>query len=288
MPAAVLLLSIILLLGACDRPEQDVAFACPENALQGVFEIDQFRVLEECRWFRGVVDGFDSGPDATTEVLVEPAESSLSFLSEANYNEFEGLLPVVILPDQDLPLPEAGERIAVFGTWVQHADDEWNAIKPVWGIEYPDRGTKVYAAPAIEAEESACICWRKSDDDGFEMVLVRSESGEWTFPKGHTEVGETTAQTAEREALEEAGVSGSVQPSSFTSFLDPEGSVQREVLVAVHLLEVTDQAEPLEPGRDPTWFDADEAAEVLGEGRNQVYVERLIEVIEKASERLNL
>lgn len=288
MPAAVLLLSIILVLGACDRPEQDVAFACPDNALQGVFDIDQFRVLEECRWFRGVVDGFDSGPDDTTEVLVEPAEGSLSFLSEANYNEFEGLLPVVILPDQDLPLPEAGERIAVFGTWVQHVENEWNAIKPVWGIEYPDRGTKAYAVPATEAESAACICWRKSEDDGFELVLVRSESGEWSFPKGHTEVGETTAETAQREAVEEAGVSGNVQSSSFTSFLDPEGSVQREVLVAVHLLQVTDETEPLEPGRDPTWFDAQEAVEALGEGRSEVYVDRLKAVIEKALDRLNL
>lgn len=288
MRAAVLLLSTILLLGACDRPEERVAFACPDNALQGVFDLDEFRVLEECRWFRGVVEDLDSGSDDTTEILVEPAQDSLSFLSEANYNEFEGLLPVVILPDQGLPLPEAGERIAVFGTWVQHADDEWNAIKPVWGIEYLDSGTKSYAVPATEAEAAACICWRQSGDDGFEMVLVRSESGEWSFPKGHTEVGETTAETAQREASEEAGVLGSVESSPFTSFLDPEGSVQREVLVAVHLLHVTDRTEPLEPGRDPTWFDAGEAAEALEEGRRQIYKDRLKAVIEMASERLNL
>ena len=40
---------------------------------------------------------------------------------------------------------------------------------------------------------------------GNECVLVRSRTGEWGLPKGHLEAGETEAQAAVREVLEETG-----------------------------------------------------------------------------------
>jgi 8-oxo-dGTP pyrophosphatase MutT (NUDIX family) len=42
-----------------------------------------------------------------------------------------------------------------------------------------------------------------------EVVLVRSRrTGDWIFPKGHIEEGETADETAVRELEEEAGVTG--------------------------------------------------------------------------------
>ena len=41
---------------------------------------------------------------------------------------------------------------------------------------------------------------------GESVVLRRTKSGKWVFPKGHVEPGETTAQTAAREAEEETGL----------------------------------------------------------------------------------
>ena len=47
---------------------------------------------------------------------------------------------------------------------------------------------------------------------GSECVLVRSRTGEWGLPKGHLEVGETEAQAAVREVLEEAGARARLLP----------------------------------------------------------------------------
>lgn len=41
---------------------------------------------------------------------------------------------------------------------------------------------------------------------GLQVLLVRYHSGTWTFPKGHLEAGETSAQAALREVQEETGV----------------------------------------------------------------------------------
>jgi 8-oxo-dGTP pyrophosphatase MutT (NUDIX family) len=41
---------------------------------------------------------------------------------------------------------------------------------------------------------------------GEHVVLRRNKAGKWLFPKGHVDPGETTAQTAMREAEEETGL----------------------------------------------------------------------------------
>ena len=44
------------------------------------------------------------------------------------------------------------------------------------------------------------------------MLLIRDKQGRWTLPKGHLELGETEAEAAVREVLEETGVSGTLGP----------------------------------------------------------------------------
>lgn len=43
-----------------------------------------------------------------------------------------------------------------------------------------------------------------------EFCLITSSAGRWVFPKGAIDPGETTAQTALKEAFEEAGLHGQV------------------------------------------------------------------------------
>lgn len=45
------------------------------------------------------------------------------------------------------------------------------------------------------------------DDAGAVLLIRRSDNGLWAMPGGASEIGETPAQTAVREALEETGVS---------------------------------------------------------------------------------
>lgn len=284
MPAKLLLL-VLLLAAACAQRDTDQEFACPTKPLRGVYDFEKFRVIQECQWVSGDVEEIDSGPDETNQLLIAPVEDSRRFLSASNYNEHGGRLPILLLPDQKFDIPDVGERISVFGTWVVHADDDWNAMHPVWAIKYVSRDVAEQDVPAVDPEKGACICWREKSGR-IEFLLVRTGGDGWTLPQGHIEPGETTAQTAALEARQEGGVEGQVESAPLAFFLEPEDSVRREVLVAVHLLKVQTEAEPLEEDRDPTWFGPSAAVAQLAESRADVYVERLRAVLERAVTRL--
>ena len=77
---------------------------------------------------------------------------------------------------------------------------------------------------------------------GGSVVLRRNKGGKWIFPKGHVDRGETTAQTAAREAEEETGLLVEVvEPAGAVTF-KTEGE---KVTVEYYLLRAR------EPG--PRW-----------------------------------
>ncbi len=55
-------------------------------------------------------------------------------------------------------------------------------------------------------------------DGKLKLVLITSRSGAWSFPKGLIEPGMTAAQSAAKEALEEAGVEGNCSAEPFASY----------------------------------------------------------------------
>src|SRR5271154_2305308 len=67
-------------------------------------------------------------------------------------------------------------------------------------------------------EQVAAVCYRVRAS-GIEFLLVRTNSGHWTFPKGKAEPGLTHAQAAALEAYEEAGVHGRMEEASFTRYV---------------------------------------------------------------------
>src|SRR5271169_2849535 len=67
-------------------------------------------------------------------------------------------------------------------------------------------------------EQVAAVCYRIRRS-GIEFLLVRTNSGHWTFPKGGTEPGLTHAQAAALEAFEEAGVHGRIEEVAFTRYI---------------------------------------------------------------------
>src|SRR5689334_17878774 len=82
----------------------------------------------------------------------------------------------------------------------------------------------------------AAVCYRVSQDD-IEFLLVRTQSGKWTFPKGGVDDDPSFAAAAGREAFEEAGVMGQVEQRPFASYLHRKAGAlrAREVRVAAHL-----------------------------------------------------
>ncbi len=137
----------------------------------------------------------------------------------------------------------------------------------------------------------AAICYRRRDTL-VEFLLVKTNGGsKWTFPKGATEANLSHSQAAEREAWEEAGALGIIEPRHFHLYLHSKGvfwqpgGVQ-EFVVKAFLMEVTSTQRPKESTRNPTWFSAQEARKTLSKGREVKYAAELATVIDRALESI--
>lgn len=138
----------------------------------------------------------------------------------------------------------------------------------------------------------AAVCYRKRDSS-FEFLLVKTTGGDrWIFPKGATARRLSHSQAAEREALEEAGAVGAIEPEHFHLYLQPKGDSRgrnaiQEFVVKAFLLQVISTEAPQEEDRNPTWFSVDEARRALAIGREAKYAAELHTVIDRALERLS-
>ncbi len=139
----------------------------------------------------------------------------------------------------------------------------------------------------------AAICYRGYGSD-IEFLLIKTRGGKrWTFPKGDPERSLSHAQAAEREALEEAGVRGTLGSKHFHLYLHSKGVFWkpggvREFVVKAFLLEVEELTVPSEARRDPTWFSPDEARKILAKGREVKYAKEMQAVIDRALEQINV
>lgn len=137
----------------------------------------------------------------------------------------------------------------------------------------------------------AAVCYRKQDDS-VEFLLVNTNGGnKWTFPKGSPDARLSHSQSAEREAAEEAGAIGTIEPRHFHLYLHSKGvfwqpSGVQEYVVKAFLMEVHQQRRPDEAERRPTWFSAREARQRLAKGREIKYAHELEAVLDRALERI--
>jgi 8-oxo-dGTP pyrophosphatase MutT (NUDIX family) len=139
----------------------------------------------------------------------------------------------------------------------------------------------------------AAICYRKRGTT-VEFLLVNTNGGnKWTFPKGSPEARLSHSQAAEREAAEEAGALGTIEPRHFHLYIHSKGvfwqagGVQ-EFVVKAFLMEVHQLRRADEPMRNPTWFSPEEARRHLAKGREVKYAHELEAVIDRALDRINV
>ena len=137
----------------------------------------------------------------------------------------------------------------------------------------------------------AAICYRRRGT-AIEFLLVNTNGGnKWTFPKGSTDPRLSHSQAAEREAAEEAGAIGTIEPRHFHLYLHSKGvfwqagGVQ-EFVVKAFLMEVHQMRKPDEGNRHPTWVSPEEAKKRLAKGREVKYLHELEAVIDRAMERI--
>jgi 8-oxo-dGTP pyrophosphatase MutT (NUDIX family) len=101
-------------------------------------------------------------------------------------------------------------------------------------------------------EQAGAVVYRRGND-GIRVLLVRARKNptDWIFPKGHLEEGETPAQTAVREAEEEAGVTGRVVSPLWPAITFEAGG--RQLRVQYFLVEYTGPAAAKEQ-RELAWL----------------------------------
>ena len=137
----------------------------------------------------------------------------------------------------------------------------------------------------------AAICYRRLNSHA-EFLLVNTNGGsKWTFPKEAPDARLSHSQAAEREAREEAGAIGVIEPRHFHVYIHSKGvfwqpgGVQ-EYVVKAFLMDVHQTRRPDEADRNPTWFDAEQAHIFLAKGREVKYAQELQTVIDRALEHL--
>jgi 8-oxo-dGTP pyrophosphatase MutT (NUDIX family) len=99
------------------------------------------------------------------------------------------------------------------------------------------------------------------------------------------------SQAAEREAWEEAGVRGHIEPRHFHLYLHSKGVFWkppgvREFVIKAFLMEVELIDGSHEPERNPTWFGPDDARKILAKGREVKYAREMQAVVDRAIEHL--
>ncbi len=100
---------------------------------------------------------------------------------------------------------------------------------------------------------------RDRDTLRYLVVTAKTESKSWVLPKGRIESGESPAEAAHREVLEESGVRAIVRESlDIIDFIGRKGPVRAEYF----LMDFVSEGEPCED-RDRKWLELPEALDAL-------------------------
>ena len=102
------------------------------------------------------------------------------------------------------------------------------------------------------------------------LVTAKRQPGQWVFPKGHIDPGESPEQAAVREVEEEAGVIAAVvEPIGTLEFRNFRGVVRAQF----YLMAFVSEGPPRE-GRTRGWFTADEARQAVSYEDSRMLVTR--------------
>jgi 8-oxo-dGTP pyrophosphatase MutT (NUDIX family) len=114
------------------------------------------------------------------------------------------------------------------------------------------------------------LCWRMHRGKVEVLLITSRDTGRWVIPKGWPMAGLTPAEAAAREAWEEAGVEGAINPGDLGSFgyaklISPKRSLP--CVVQVFSLRVTALKAkfPERKERSRKWFALEKAARNVAE-----------------------
>lgn len=127
--------------------------------------------------------------------------------------------------------------------------------------------------------------YRRSEGGAIEVMLITSrETGRWVIPKGWPMPRLSPAESAAREAREEAGLVGKVRPEPIGRYeylkrIDADTTVR--CTVEVFALEITRQLAvwPEKAERRTRWFGPEEAAGAVQEADLAALIRRLPAIV---------
>lgn len=116
---------------------------------------------------------------------------------------------------------------------------------------------------------AACLCFRNQKEDELLLVTSSKDREKWVVPGGGMEPTEESHTTAEREALEEAGVRGTL--GRYLGMFENKEKKHRTWLYVFIVTELLDDWEDKKSmGRTRQWFTVEEAAQRLSHKPVQV------------------
>lgn len=119
---------------------------------------------------------------------------------------------------------------------------------------------KRYEAFLREKSCGAVIYHKEANGELRFLLIKHKNGGHWSFPKGHMEAGETERETAEREILEETGLSVTVDAGyRFEMEYSPKPRVLKKVVFFIAESVETNVVCQPEEVIDSCWFEYEDA-----------------------------
>lgn len=119
--------------------------------------------------------------------------------------------------------------------------------------------TYKYARPAITAD---CIVFARNENDLMVLLIQRAQApfqGQWAFPGGFADAGESLDDTASRELREETGLKDIPLQQLYT-FSRPDRDPREHVITVAYYAIINQQAHPIRASSDAcnaAWFSVD-------------------------------
>jgi len=108
------------------------------NIFEGVKDPQRFKIHSECEEVKGQVYHVKSMNDGNYRFTMALDQNYTHLLQKGNQTETEGLVVVEILSKDknstNITLPKPGDKIQLWGAWVEDATKGWSEIHPAWMV----------------------------------------------------------------------------------------------------------------------------------------------------------
>ena len=126
-----------------------------------------------------------------------------------------------------------------------------------------------------------CVIFRIADEMRV-LIIKQSRNGNWSFPKGHVEEGETEIQTATREVFEEVGLKVKIKEGfRETIHYNPRLNVNKDVVYFVAQSKISRIKLQKEEVSDYTWVRPEQAFKILSFVNDKEVLKKALEFIEE-------